>query len=364
MTPTQSEYQTQLDEILQHYREGTFSFTDAEHLLGIPNTADVNWDHFFMSVGKHRFNTLHEAKNLKIYTPGRNFVSVSVTGDQCALHCEHCDDKYLQGMVPARSADEFTVAMNTIVDKGGVGALISGGCTKDGKVPILKYASQIKQFKSEQTFYLNSHVGLVNAEEAQKIKECGIDIVSFDLILDDVAIQDVFHLPNTVKSYQESYEALKQAGVQVAPHLLIGARFGQLAKELDVIKYLMASPPTLLIMIAMIPPKIHGQIKPPFQNLAPQDIARIFFIARALMPKTELSYGCMRPKGGEYQDTERWVILAGASRIEIPSQKTRKWAEKFGFSSKYFGACCSISEDYEPFAEAEDVRGHLKNRSK
>ena len=211
MTPTQSEYQSQLNEILQHYREGSFKITDAENLMGIPNSVHVNWDDFFTSIGKHRFHTLHEAKNLKIYTPGRNFVSVSVTGDQCALHCEHCDQKYLQGMIPARSADEFTTAMDHIVDQGGVGALISGGCTKDGKVPLLKYASQIKHFMSEQTFYLNSHVGLVDTEEAKKIKECGIDIVSFDLILDDVAIQDVFHLSTTtVEDYQESQQETKR----------------------------------------------------------------------------------------------------------------------------------------------------------
>jgi len=360
MTAPPTEYQTQLNKILQHYIENTFSWTDAEQLMAIPNTAEVNWGDFFTSIGNHRFHTLQEVKNLKIYTPGRNFVSVSVTGDQCALHCEHCDEKYLHGMIPARTSATFTTAVNSIVDRGGVGALISGGCTKDGKVPILKFASEIKQFKAEQTFYLNSHVGLVNPEEAKMIKECGIDIVSFDLILDDVAIQKVFHLPYTVQDYQGSYEALQKAKVQVAPHLLIGARFGQLAKELDVLKYLFHSPPKLLIMIAKIPPKEQGQIKVPFHNLLPQDIARIFFIAHALLPNTELSYGCMRPKGQEHQITEQWVILAGASRIEIPRQKTRKWVETYGFGCTYFGACCSIAEEYEPFAEAEDIRGHLK----
>ncbi len=101
-----------------------------------------------------------------------------------------------------------------------------------------------------------------------------------------------------------------------------------------------------------------------FHLLTPSEIARIIFIAKVFMPTSAFSLGCMRPKGKWSKKLERWTIQAGATRMEIPSQATLKWAKSEGFTISYFGACCAIDEKFESYAEATDIRGYLKHPSK
>ena len=70
----------------------------------------------------------------------------------------------------------------------------------------------------------------------------------------------------------------------------------------------------------------------------------------------------MRPKGKFSKELERWTIQAGAIRMEIPSQATLKWAKAENFEISYYGACCAISKDFEPFAEAEDIRSRERDK--
>ena len=339
-----------------------FNWVDARKLLEEPS--DRDWDGFFNKIGDYRFNQLKEKKILKAYTPGKIFPAISVTGTECELSCEHCDRKYLGSMVQAGTDTEFIKNLNENVEKGAIGALISGGCTSTGKVPILKYDTLLKEFKENNEFYLNSHVGLVSQAEAYALKECGIDNVSFDMILDQEAISELFHLPNTVEDYISSYNALLKANLRVTPHILIGARFGKIAREIDAIKLLSENNPELLVFIAMIPPKKEGIMDSRFHLLSPSEIARVIFIAKIFLPDSIFSLGCMRPKGKWSKELERWAIQAGASRMEIPSQATLKWVKSMDFKIAYFGACCAINEEFEPYAESFDIRGNLKHPTK
>ncbi|WP_371803759.1 hypothetical protein [Candidatus Lokiarchaeum ossiferum] len=351
-----------LEQYYSKYINQTFTWADARKLLKEPS--DLDWDGFFNKIGSYRFNQLKEKKILKAYTPGKNFPAISVTGTDCELNCEHCDKKYLGSMIQAGTESDLIMNLNSKVEKGAIGALISGGCTSTGKVPILKYDSLLKDFKENNPFYLNSHVGLVSQPEAFALKECGIDNVSFDMILDQKSISELFHLQNTVEDYISSYNALLTANLRVTPHILIGARFGKIARELDVLKLLAANNPKLLVFIAMIPPRKEGIMDSRFHLLTPSEISRIIFIAKIFLPQSSFSLGCMRPKGKWSKELERWAIQAGASRMEIPSQATLKWARSEEFLITYFGACCAINEEFEPYAEAFDIRGNLKNPAK
>jgi hypothetical protein len=350
-----------LSDILVKFREGTLNWADARHIADFSSPDIDLWEWFFTQVGKIRFEERHEPKRLKIYTPGKTFPAISVTGTQCELECAHCDKKYLHGMIQGGTEADFEKALSKLVEIKAVGALLSGGSTKQGTVPLLKYQNQIQQFKQTHSLHFNAHVGLVDFADAVKLKKIGIDTVSYDLIADPKAIHEVFHLDRDVEDYIVSYQNLTEAGLRVVPHLLVGANFGRLEREMDVIKILAPWPPPLLVLIAMIPPKnINDPTTPsiPFSHLTPQDIAKFFFIAKAMLPTTELSLGCMRPKGSQSFEMERWAFLAGASRMEIPIQKTISWAIGNGVELQYFGACCAVPQDLEDTARTLDIRGN------
>ena len=220
-----------LEEILEKIKTKKINWADARYLLSSDNE---DWDYFFNEIGSYRFETLKEPKTLKFYTPGKSFPSISVTGESCDLSCQHCDRKYLSNMLQAETEEKFKNALNYCIDNNSVGALISGGCTTYGKVPIDKYKDIILDFKKKnKNFFLNSHVGLITYTEARALKESGIDAVSFDLNLDPKVIQDVFNLDFKIDDYIRSYDALLESGLMVVPHILLGARFGKIARELD-----------------------------------------------------------------------------------------------------------------------------------
>ncbi len=346
-----------INNLLEKYKEGLFNWDDAQVLLNFKEEYD--WDSFFSNIANYRKNILKKEKILKSYTPGKNFPAISVTGTNCELNCEHCNKDYLKSMRKADTKESFVNEIQNAIDKGAIGALISGGSTMDGKVPVLKYKNQISELKKKHNFYMNSHVGLINQEEALELKQCGIDTVSYDLVLDQQVINNIFHLNKSPQDYINSYKALLEADLHVTPHMLIGAHYGKISQELKILKLLVANPPDILIFIIMIPPKFNGIISDKFNLISPIDVGKIIFLSSIFLPNTVFSLGCMRPKNRKFRTLEKWAIQIGVSRMEIPSQSTLKWAKDKGYQIQYFSACCSINNEFEKIAQSKDIRGNL-----
>ena len=80
----------------------------------------------------------------------------------------------------------------------------------------------------------------------------------------------------------------------------------------------------------------------------------------SIFPTTEISLGCMRPRGKIKIDIEIAAINAGITRIEIPSPKTLKKIKKDNpnLKFKYISACCAIPDKFEELALSEkaDIR--------
>ena len=143
-----------LDDYLELMHSGKFTWENAEKFLKI--SEDRDWEQFFKKFEAYRHDILGEKKELKIYTPGSQFPSISVTGSDCSLNCEHCDKKYLQHMLKGNTEELFNSALKKIIEKGGSGALLSGGCEEDGTVPILQRKEQIQSFKEKHPDFFNS----------------------------------------------------------------------------------------------------------------------------------------------------------------------------------------------------------------
>ncbi len=72
------------------------------------------------------------------WTPERanRFLAISVTGTACALQCDHCKTRVLQGMpTVSREVGLFDLA-SRLATRGTEGILVSGGSSKAGEVPL------------------------------------------------------------------------------------------------------------------------------------------------------------------------------------------------------------------------------------
>jgi len=299
---------------------------------------------------------------LKIYIPNKNFPSISVTGSSCALECEHCNTKYLDSMQPILNNVELETFLLDLADKGAVGVLLSGGCDSEGSVPLLNFLDTIKKVKNQTNLIINTHTGLLNKKTAKKLKEAKIDIVSFDINIDQEIIRDIYHLDKDLNDYKNALNLLKNEGLNIVPHLCIGLHYGKLHKELESLKIIkeLDLNPSLIVLIALIPPKE----KDNFTRPKPIDIAKICALVRFIFPETEISLGCMRPRADVKVEIEKLAIQAGINRIEIPSTHTIKWLKKVNpeISLRYFSACCAIPNELENLAKSKDsdIKRYLK----
>ena len=78
-------------------------------------------------------------KQIKFFYPGEKFVSISLTDQFCELDCLHCNKTYLKQMLSISKYNSLIDLALELEKKGIKGLLISGGCDKEGRVPIQKY---------------------------------------------------------------------------------------------------------------------------------------------------------------------------------------------------------------------------------
>ncbi|MBN2155534.1 MAG: hypothetical protein JW776_05790 [Candidatus Lokiarchaeota archaeon] len=276
---------------------------------------------------------------ISTFIPGKQFVSLSVTGSSCELNCEHCHSHYLSHMQDVSSEDKLRKSLNYLIERNANGCLISGGCDSDGKVPLLRFFSTLKEFKQKSSLIFNFHVGLVNEEDIRKIAEIQPDFVSFDLTLDAEIIHDVYHLKKHVNDYISTYKTLIQYGVRTIPHICVGLNFGDIKNEILALHKIANHPVDLIVFLVIIPPLEH----PKFHEVKMDDIRNLFTTARLLFPQTEISLGCMRPRGAHRHQIEALAVHAGFNRYEIPSRKTLALIQKKNLSIQTFNTCCAIS---------------------
>jgi len=261
--------------------------------------------------------------------------------------------KYLKEMKQILNNKDLEGYLLELHEKNGVGALISGGSEIDGSVPLYKFLDVIRKVKKETNLIINTHTGLLKEETAKKLAEAKVDIVSFDVNMDEEVVQDIYHLDINLNEYRNAIDLLKKYDLNIVPHICVGLHYGKLNKELDSLKFIRENlgDPSLIVIIALIPPK---NSKLEFETPQPEIIAKIIAITRFIFPHTEISLGCMRPRGKIKVELEKNALKAGITRIEIPSRDALKWLKKRNseIQLKYYSACCAIPEQFEYLAQS------------
>lgn len=256
---------------------------------------------------------------------------ISITGNYCALQCEHCKAHFLHSMTPL-SLIEKKLYKNRYYKS----FLISGGYNNEGVLPLTE-SSILELKKLKETGYkLNFHLGLVQEKDLKKLK--GIpDMISFDLIFDDYVIKEVFHLKNkTHKNFEESYLLLRDnLKTKTSPHILIGARYGKIEREYEAIDFLEKYKPEKLIFIIITPLEETSFKSITLPSL--REIEALWIYSKNKLPKTKFYLGCVRPKGKYRYEVDSLAVDLGFEAIVNPHSHI-----SLSQSPKIFEECCAL----------------------
>ncbi|MFW9977791.1 MAG: radical SAM protein [Candidatus Thorarchaeota archaeon] len=275
------------------------------------------------------------------HTNPHNFASLSVTGSSCSLHCEHCDAKLLRGMQGTPTPEELLKACEKVKERGGDGVLISGGSDSQGHVPLDRFTDVIRTVKQELGLQVVVHTGLVSEEIATALGIAGIDAAMLDIIGDADLARRVYHLENGPQKMAKSLDLLKENGIPIAPHVLVGLNYGNLTGEIEALKMIAARNPEAVVIIALNP--LRGTPMESISPPTPDAIGRVMTIARLGMPHTPLLLGCARPIGDHKIKTDVLAIKAGINGVAYISQEGVDLAEAMQLRVVFKDICCSLA---------------------
>lgn len=298
----------------------------------------ISWKNFDRQI-------LFAAPSQKHYDTGmyqnqrKSFMTLSVTGDACALSCEHCGMKVLEGMLPVKSPARFDQMASALVEGGAQGVLISGGCLEDGSVPLDRFLDSIADLKAKGMKVL-VHTGLVRRSVAQGLKAAGVDQILLDIIGDNETIRDVYHLDRTIQDYRDALAILREEGLEAIPHVVIGLHFGQIRGEWEALRMIQEEGAAQLVLVVLQALPGTGMADVP--SVRGDEVGRILAGARLMMPRTPISLGCAKPPGREKRAMERYAVDVGVQSIAYPLPETVRHAESMGLAVRYHEQCCSI----------------------
>lgn len=289
-------------------------------------------------------------KRITFYLPGMFFCDgvkgkypgISITGDQCALSCDHCGGIILKTMIHGANPDELVQKCIRLAKKGNFGILLSGGCTKMGALPWKKFIPAIAEIKRQTNLFISIHSGLIQYDDAARLKEAGVDQALIDVIGNDETYQKVYHVPFGVGEIEKSMEALQKAKLPTVPHVVCGLDYGRINGEERALEMISQFPVEQVVIVSLM--NLAGT---PMENANPphaREVAHIITKARTRMPKTPISLGCARQRGDSLMET--LAIDAGVNRMALPSDDAILRAKHHGLEIRYQKTCCSVSRDF------------------
>ena len=272
------------------------------------------------------------------------FTPVSVTGTDCELNCKHCEKHYLEHMLDG-SGGKLHAAVVNIAKRGRSGVLLSGGSKLDGSVPTYELSDEIRHIKDDTHLKMSAHTGIITPEQALSMSTW-LDMALVDCIGSDAVISEILGLPNTVSDYDDTLKFLTDAGISIAPHIIIGLNNGALDGEFRAVEMVKKYDPDVVVIVVFIPTKntACASALPP----ALEDVVSVIAKARQEFPQTPLSLSCVRP-GGRYRSRlDECAILSGIDRIAVPSRSAYQLCAEIGMDiHEVDNMCCSYIDGLE-----------------
>ena len=290
----------------------------------------------FHAPGLRRYST----SEFNTQEPGE-FISISLTGNSCALGCDHCKTEVLKTMTPLPRMEESLFGLCArAAEKGAKGVLISGGCDSRGRVPLMRHIPDLLRVRRELGLKLRVHPGLPDSETCAALGEVGLDGAMVDIIGHEDTIREVYHLDAAPEDYGAMLADLARHGVPAVPHIVLGLHFGRLLGEWRALGIIAAHPLKLLVLVVLMP--LSGT---PMAQVAPpplEQVGAFFQQARQRLPATPIMLGCARPMGGYKQSVDRLAIDAGFNGIAYPAQGIVEYAREKQLRPEFYNTCCGV----------------------
>lgn len=270
----------------------------------------------------------------------KEFPTISITGNDCALNCKHCGGKLLETMHSALSPIELFNIGSKLKQDGAKGVLITGGCRYDGSVPLENFVSVLHQLKYELDLTVFVHTGIIKAKTATALKNAGVDAALMDVVCSKETLKEIFNSSLSVKDYVDSLKALYEAKLKIVPHVIVGLNRGKLDGEYEALKIIAQTiKPSALVIIAFMP--IHGTEMEKSVPPTSLEVARVIATARVMFPDTPISLGCMRPKGEKRKSIDVLALKAGVDAIAFPDEEAIKYAKNKRYNTVFLSYCCA-----------------------
>ena len=277
-------------------------------------------------------------------TNPNRFLPVSVTGDSCALQCDHCQSKVLEGMISVAGRIDLFERAEQLRAEGTEGLLVSGGSTRTGGVPLRPHLDAIGRIRDELGMKVVVHSGVVEPDIARGLAEVGVDAVMLDIIGDDDTIRDVYHLDLTTADFDRSLDLLAEGGLRIIPHIVLGMHYGEFRGERVALEMIAKYPVSTLIIVVLVP-----LVGTPMEHIPPPPIDEVvdFF---ATIPGNVAAHNHhqpgMRPTNGSDRrpfSTEA-AIDHGLNGIAYPAEGAISYATETGGSKpNLYEYCCSLT---------------------
>ncbi|MFO8109411.1 MAG: radical SAM protein [Thermoplasmata archaeon] len=265
---------------------------------------------------------------MEFYYPGKQFPALSVTGHKCMLNCAHCRGHYLRGMKDVSDPDRLYRLALKLFHDGASGFLLSGGSDEKGRVPLDSHMEVIKKIRRETSLTVNLHTGIVDPGTVGGLKQASPQVISLDMVGSQETIREVYGLDIPLEDYENSYNILRDAHLNVVPHVTVGLNGGKIKGEFRAVD--IVSDTKLLILNSLIPSYIG-------KSVSQDDFIRVLKYARDTTD-ARIYLGCMRERGRV--SLEKKALEKGASGIVIPARDTLKWAEE-KYPVRLIYSCCA-----------------------
>ncbi len=271
----------------------------------------------------------------------RRFLPVSVTGSACALSCDHCQTKVLDGMISVRADEDLFALAARLKAQGSEGLLVSGGSTRTGGVPLLPHLRHVPRIREELGMKVIVHSGVVSPALAAGLAAAGVDGVMLDIIGADQTLHEVYHLDLTTADMDRSLALLAGEGLRIIPHIVLGLHYGRFLGEHRALEMVARYPVSTLILVVLVP--LTGT---PMAHLPPppaDEVTQFFGTARLAAPTTTINLGCARPLGPMKTELDQAAIDLGLNGIAYPADGAIAYARSRGLRPRLYEYCCSLT---------------------
>ncbi len=273
------------------------------------------------------------------FVPGEKYPSISITGTACSLMCTYCESRYLHSMTAAPSPDALYRFALRHAARGGVGILVSGGFTREGRLPLEPFLPVLSRIKEETNLILSVHPGLPARGTPAALRGAGIDIVDYEVPTSDAFIRKIKKLPGrSVEDYLEGFDRFVAEGPRfIAPHITVGLPGATLDDELVVAREVVRRRPYLVVVLVFIPTRGTG-----VSGIQAPGLERVLMFLRSLraMYRGLIALGCMRPASMKEALDDAVVREGLVDRIVNPR---RSLIKRYGLP--VVEACCSVPHE-------------------